>query len=206
MLTHSQIWDAIDALAKRHGISTSNLARRAGLDPTTFNRSKRIGVGGHPRWPSTESIAKVLAATGSSVEEFLSIMTSRAQAGRRIPFRVMNASLAETLDQTGHPVAGLWEEIEFPDLPDTPLFALEVRGAAHVPAYRDGTILIAAPDVELRRGDRILVIDKRGAAHIAALDSQSATHLHCTTLAGQPMPAWIIRDLRAVSRIIWASQ
>ncbi len=64
MLSHDQIWGAIDALAERYRMSPSGLAKRAGLDPTTFNRSKRVGADGRERWPSTESLAKVLAATG----------------------------------------------------------------------------------------------------------------------------------------------
>ena len=42
MLTHAQIWTALDRLAARSGLSASGLAKRSGLDPTTFNRSKRI--------------------------------------------------------------------------------------------------------------------------------------------------------------------
>ena len=63
-LTHKQIWDGIDGLATRHSLSPSGLAKLAGLDPTTFNKSKRADAG-KLRWPSTESIAKVLHATGS---------------------------------------------------------------------------------------------------------------------------------------------
>ena len=57
MLTHDQIWNAIDRLAARAGLSPSALAKRAGLDPTTFNKSKRITPDGRERWPSTESVA-----------------------------------------------------------------------------------------------------------------------------------------------------
>ena len=63
-----QVWAALDRLVARAGLSPSGLARRAGLDPTTFNRSKRITSGGRERWPSTESLAKALAATGSSMD------------------------------------------------------------------------------------------------------------------------------------------
>ena len=54
MLTHAQIWTALDRLAERAGLSPSGLARKAGLDPTTFNKSKRITGDGRERWPSTE--------------------------------------------------------------------------------------------------------------------------------------------------------
>jgi hypothetical protein len=54
MLTHGQVWAALDRLAERAGLSPSGLARRPGLDPTTFNKSKRITPDGRERWPSTE--------------------------------------------------------------------------------------------------------------------------------------------------------
>ena len=42
MLTHGKIWTAIDALASRYGLLPSGLAKRAGLDVTAFNPSKRV--------------------------------------------------------------------------------------------------------------------------------------------------------------------
>src|ERR1700750_3063168 len=79
MLTHPQIWRAIDALAARHGMSPSGLARLAGLDPTTFNKSKRGAANGKLRWPSTESLAKVLSATGASLDEFVALVSETGQ-------------------------------------------------------------------------------------------------------------------------------
>jgi phage repressor protein C with HTH and peptisase S24 domain len=70
MFTHAQIWNAIDALAKDQKLSASGLARLAGLDPTAFNKSKRLSANGKPRWPSTESISKILSATNKTLEEF----------------------------------------------------------------------------------------------------------------------------------------
>ena len=71
MLKHGDVWRAIDRLAAKYDMSPSGLARRAGLDPTTFNKSKRITKEGKQRWPSTESISKILAATGASLAEFV---------------------------------------------------------------------------------------------------------------------------------------
>ena len=73
MLTHAQIWSAIDRLAARAGLSPSGLAKKAGLDPTTFNKSKRITPEGRARWPSTESVSKSLAATGATIEQFVAL-------------------------------------------------------------------------------------------------------------------------------------
>jgi len=80
---HESVWGAIDALAARHGLSPSGLARKAGLDATAFNPSKRHGNDNRPRWPSTESIAKVLAATGESLDTFVGL----AQRTEKIPAR-----------------------------------------------------------------------------------------------------------------------
>ena len=74
MLSHDRIWAAIDRLAERYGMSASGLARKSGLDATSFNRSKRTSPDGRDRWPSTESVAKVLRATGASLDEFMRLI------------------------------------------------------------------------------------------------------------------------------------
>ena len=71
-LSHAKLWKALDALARREGASPSGLARRAGLDATSFNPSKRFGPGQppRPRWPSTESLMQVLATADLSLGAF----------------------------------------------------------------------------------------------------------------------------------------
>ena len=69
MFSHAQVWSAIDALAQQNEISVSRLARIAGLDPTTFNKSKRTAQDGRLRWPSTESLSKIMAATGMEFDQ-----------------------------------------------------------------------------------------------------------------------------------------
>src|ERR1700761_8965056 len=86
-LTHEQVWDALDTLAEEHDMSASGLAKASGLDPTTFNKSKRVGPDGRPRWPSTESIAKALTAAGATIEEFVSYIGARK--GRGLPKRMV---------------------------------------------------------------------------------------------------------------------
>jgi phage repressor protein C with HTH and peptisase S24 domain len=70
-MTHDDIWSAIEKFATEHGMSCSGLARSSGLDPTTFNRSKRWSKFGQPRWPSTASIAKILSSTGQKIDDFV---------------------------------------------------------------------------------------------------------------------------------------
>lgn len=85
MLSHDRVWAAIDALAERYSLSASGLAKLAGLDSTAFNKSKRLSADGRPRWPSTESLAKVIEATGATLDDFVALVESgiATQAGRR---------------------------------------------------------------------------------------------------------------------------
>lgn len=69
-MTHNSIWFAIERFAADHNLSCSGLAKNSGLDATTFNKSKRWSREGQPRWPSTQSIAKILSATNSNIFEF----------------------------------------------------------------------------------------------------------------------------------------
>src|SRR5687767_15472332 len=106
MLTHSDIWNAVDRLAARAGLSASGLAKRAGLDPTTFNKSKRITPGGRARWPSTESVAKSLAATGIGIDAFVGLISDGAvAASRTVPLiGLAEAGRGGYLDDAGFPV------------------------------------------------------------------------------------------------------
>src|ERR1700716_206818 len=85
ILTHGHVWTALDRLAERAGLSASGLAKKSGLDPTTFNKSKRITPYGRERWPSTESVAKALAATNSSIDTFVALIGDSARTVQAVP-------------------------------------------------------------------------------------------------------------------------
>src|ERR1044071_960850 len=111
MLRHQDIWAAIDRLAAAYGMTASGLARKAGLDPTTFNRSKRIAADGRLRWPSTESIAKVLDATGAPLDEFMTFVagTGWSAPRRRIPLLgLAQAGAGGFFDDAGFPIGNGW--------------------------------------------------------------------------------------------------
>src|SRR5579885_1962161 len=116
MLTHSQIWGALDRLAARAKLTPSGLAKKAGLDPTTFNKSKRITPEGRPRWPSTESVARALAATNTKVETFMGLLTDGGKAvGSNVPLIGFGqAGAGGYFDDGGFPVGKGWEEVAFP--------------------------------------------------------------------------------------------
>ncbi|MCL2758555.1 MAG: hypothetical protein FWE64_04565 [Alphaproteobacteria bacterium] len=78
-MTHDDIWGAIEQFAASRQLSCSGLAKKGGLDPTTFNKSKRWSKFGQPRWPSMGSIAKILLAADSNIEEFTRFMAGRKE-------------------------------------------------------------------------------------------------------------------------------
>ena len=70
MDSHQRVWNAIDAMAWKAGLTPCGLAKAAGMDATVFNRSKRVDPRGRPRWPSVETIQKILDATGTTWPAF----------------------------------------------------------------------------------------------------------------------------------------
>lgn len=209
MLSHADIWQAIDRLAARNGLTASGLARRSGLDPTTFNRSKRATRDGKPRWPSTESIAKVLLATNSSLFDFVRLIDRGAGGGvRRIPMLGYAQAGAEgTFDERGRPVLSGWDEIAFPDIEDPALYALEISGDSMAPVYRDGDIIIVSPQAPVRHGDRVVVRTTKGEVMAKELQRRSATRVEFASLnPSAPDLSLAAEDVAWIARIIWASQ
>lgn len=210
MLTHSEIWQAIDTLAREHGLSPSGLARRAGLDPTTFNKSKRMTREGKARWPSTESIAKILRATGASIEEFVGYLGAGGirRVVQRIPvIGYTQAGERGYFDDAGYPTGSGWDEVEFPSIGDQHAFALEVSGDSMLPVYRDGDLVIVSPAAGVRRGDRVVVRTVEGEVMAKELARQSALKVELVSLnpehPDRTLPA---EQIAWMHRIVWASQ
>jgi phage repressor protein C with HTH and peptisase S24 domain len=207
MLTHADVWRAIDRLAEQHGLSTSGLARKAGLDPTTFNKSKRSTADGRLRWPSTESIAKVLEATGSSLADLVGL-TEGPRAGRRLPLlHLGDPGRQPPFDAAGDPSGPAWDAIEFPQLDDPRAFALEIAGDGQLPAYRDGDVLVVAPSVPARRGDRVVLRTRAGDLALGTLARQTATRIDLVPFpAGAEIRGYEPSDVAWIARIRWVCQ
>lgn len=210
MLTHADIWLAIDTLAREHGLSPSGLARRAGLDPTTFNKSKRITREGKARWPSTESISKILQATGAGVDEFVGYIL--AEGGGRISQRLPVIGYAQAgeegyFDDAGYPTGSGWDEVEFPGVTDVNAYALEVSGESMVPVYRDGDLLIVSPAAGIRRGDRVVVKTVDGEVMAKELQRQSALKVELVSVNAVHADRTLrTEDVAWIHRVIWVSQ
>jgi phage repressor protein C with HTH and peptisase S24 domain len=208
MLTHAQIWNALDRLAARAKLSPSGLAKRAGLDPTTFNRSKRITPDGRARWPSTESVAKALAATGTGVETFVSLISDSTRAAQAVPLiGFAEAGAGGYFDDGGFPVGKGWDEIAFPAVNDEHAYALEISGDSMLPAYRDGDVIIVSPAAPVRRGDRVVVRTKEGEVLAKELKRQTNKMIELKSLnATHPERTFALEDVLWIARIVWASQ
>ncbi len=217
MFSHSAIWDAIDALAKRHGLSVSGLARLSGLDATAFNPSKRVGKDGRERWPSTESIAKILQSTEEDYDQFMSgggflhVETSNSAApasNYTVPLLgLAQAGAGGFFDPAGYPLGQGWEEVSFPGAEPGSTYALEVTGDSMTPAYRNGDILIISPSEQLRRGDRVVVrtIDGEVTAKILYRRTSKLVELHSLNPEHSPRTLKN-QEIDWIARILWASQ
>jgi phage repressor protein C with HTH and peptisase S24 domain len=208
LLTHEQIWSALDRLAERAGLSASGLARNAGLDPTTFNKSKRITADGRERWPSTESLAKALTATNASIETFVQLIGDGAPPAASVPLLGLAAAGQRgNFDENGHPTGKAWDEAALPAVDDEHAFALEISGEALAPAYRDGDVVLVSPGTTIRRGDRIVVKARDGEIMIGELKRRTAKTLEFSALgAAAGDRAMAAAEVEWIARIVWARQ
>ncbi|HEX8165393.1 MAG TPA: helix-turn-helix transcriptional regulator [Beijerinckiaceae bacterium] len=210
MLSHDRIWAAIDQLAERYGMSASGLARKSGLDATSFNRSKRTSPDGRDRWPSTESVAKVLRATGASLDEFLRLIEpDLGKSKTMIPLIGMaQAGTGRFFTDEGMPTGGPgWEEVEFPDLSTEKVFALEVQGDSMEPLYRDGDVLIVSPTANVRKGDRVVVRTTGGEVTAKEIKRKTAKSVELRALnAEHPDRTIPTSEIAWMARVMWARQ
>lgn len=210
---HMDIWAAVDRLAREKGLSASGLARKAGLDPTTFNPSKRVTKEGKARWPSTESLAKILDATGTTMTDFVRLMSGDAAGAgppptRRLPAVALQQAHAPGLfDGAGFPVGGEWDEVDFPGLDDRHAYAIEVHDASLAPTYRDGDVLIVSPGASIRRHDRVVLKATSGKIAFGHLERRSNQRITLRAFTdGASELVFKVAEVSWLARIVWTSQ
>lgn len=211
MFSHKQVWAAIDTIAERYGYSASGLSKKSGLDPTSFNPSKRNGPDGRPRWPTTESIARVLVASGASVEEFTDLLTGRkGQPPRRKQIPLLGLAKAGKggyFDDSGFPAGSSWDEIDVPGVTDLNAYALEITGDSMQPVYREGDRIIVSPSATVRKGDRVVVRTNDGQVMAKILQRQTSRTLELASFnPSHANKSFEMKDIDWVARIMWASQ
>lgn len=216
MLSHESVWAAIDALAQRYSMSASGLARRAGLDSTAFNKSKRLSSDGRPRWPSTESIAKIIEATNASFEEFVGLVESRPlNGGKSHPVRsstvpligFAQAGAGGYFDDAGFPAGEGWDLVELPAQSSEGSYALQVQGDSMLPLYRHGDVLVVQPSARVRKGDRVVVKTAAGEVMAKVLARRTTGAIDLVSLNPEhPDRQLAVAEIVWMARIVWASQ
>jgi phage repressor protein C with HTH and peptisase S24 domain len=207
-MQHGDVWRAIDALAAKRGLSASGLARAAGLDPTTFNKSKRQAPDGKPRWPSTESVSRALTAADANWDEFAALLTGQAGgAGRAIPIVGMARAGADGFFYEARFPVGAEETVRFPGLGEDRVYALEISGDSMEPTYRAGDVVIVQPGAPVRRGDRVVVRTRAGEVMAKMLGRRNDQMVELVSLNAAHAPRELpSADVDWIARIVWASQ
>lgn len=206
---HTAVWTGLDKLARRHGLSASALAKRGGLDPTSFNMSKRVSPDGKRRWPSTESIARVLVSVGDTFTDFVGLMgmPTTSPTGAQVP--LVSVHNGGAIDENGN-VTGDVDHIQFgatlPNGQTGPLIGIEISGDDYAPVYEDGTILMIALKVDYRRGDRVVVRTKDGSLVIGVVQRMTATRMELKPMSGRDAETITADQISWIARIVWASQ
>ena len=218
-MTHDDVWNAIDALAQSRSMSVSRLARNAGLDPTTFNRSKRVSADGRLRWPSTESIAKVLVVTGVTLEDMMALGASKGTAGGtaddladapplRVPvIGIAHAGHTDHMAPDGTIKGTDWSWLEMPRPSRAPTVGFTVEGGSMLPLYRDGDTLIVSLNDPVSAGDRVVVRTREGDVLVKELACDRDRIVLVTPGDDDAGTVSYARDEVAwLARIRWASQ
>jgi phage repressor protein C with HTH and peptisase S24 domain len=211
MLTHKQVWNAIDTIAERYGYSASGLAKKSGLDPTSFNPSKRNGPDGRPRWPTMESISRLLQASGASMEEFSDLLIGRRGQPpklRQIPLLgLAKAGKGGFFDDSGFPAGNGWDEIDVPGVTDPNAYALEITGDSMMPVYSEGDIIIVSPSATVRKGDRVVVRLNDGQVMAKIMQRQTSKTVELASFnPNHALKTLDMKDVDWIGRIMWASQ
>lgn len=207
MFSHSDIWDALDRLALHMSTSPSGLAKQAGLDPTTFNKSKRQS-GAKQRWPSTESLSKVLSVVEMSFEDFARFAGGMPHRGPAIPFtEFMLTEMESFFDNFGVPKGGGWDDVRVPDLQSGGVYALEIACDSMSPLFRPGDKILVAPHEAIRSGDRVVVKTIDGVIMARELFKQTTHKVELISLNPEYDDLILLKkDVHWMARIVWVSQ
>ena len=206
-MRYEQVWAAVDNLAKANGLSPSGLAKKAGLDSTTFNKSKRVRPDGKKRWPSLESINKILLACNMNFEQFynLGFEDVNTEVLSAIPYIKMSKLRSfDKMYQNSFDTAE-WGKIRFPDSADN-LYAVSVDTKKYAPVFLPSTMLVVSKNSEVRRGDKVLMALKNNKVMIMEFVKRTPKTVELNSILDIEEEMEVdIKDIKTINRIVWAS-
>lgn len=202
-MQHGDIWRGLDELAARFGLSTSGLARLAGLDATAFNKSKRQSKDGRLRWPTTESISRVLAAVNVDFAEFALLVTGGA--GRQVPvLRQDSASEGDTFEADGAlkrdpQRGGVTANLDL----NADAYLFEITEDDYAPRYRKGDQILVAPGATLKADDHALLMTADNQICLARVAGTSLGNDTSFTNLADEANTYSTSGLKWASKIVW---
>lgn len=207
-MKYETVWSAVDNLAKSMGLSPSGLAKKSGLDATTFNKSKRKRPDGKNRWPSLDSLNKVLEFCNLTFDEFYKFgdADNANEKLNAIPYLKISAIAQSdcckdnSLDTSG------WDMFCFPD-GNNSLYALEIDTSDYAPLYKFGTLIILTKNSEIRRNDRVAIFKNDATVGLYEFIHRKPKTVELASLNQPEVIISIdIEEIKFLHRIVWASQ
>jgi phage repressor protein C with HTH and peptisase S24 domain len=204
MFTHDDIWRLVDRLARRQNISASALAKRAKLDVTSFNRSKRTLSNGKDRWPSTHSLSKILEATETDLSELPALLGKGAAMPQRLPSLPLSALSLDQIDDKGRPAGRDWRMTAFTEKGDPDSLAFRVTDDSMAPVYRNGELLIVTRIQRSAPGQRLVIFMRDGTVLVREMTGRPPRGLALKPVNGVGKGQTVVRrDIRWLYRIRW---
>jgi hypothetical protein len=157
MISQETFWGVFDEIAKRNGIALSAMSVQTGLDKTSLLPSKRHH-NGEMRWPSTETLARVLNGMGMTERELAEILAGNAITTYTtgVPATTMSRLISKkAFNDNGERKLDAWEVVDLP-IADSDTWVVMVD--RHQPDIRDNAQVMVSDKSEIRPGDRVLVV------------------------------------------------
>lgn len=206
-MKYETIWNSVDKLARSKGLSPSGLAKLAGLDATTFNKSKRIRPDGKKRWPSLDSVNKLLEVCNISFEQFYNLGCDEEETeSGTIPFIKLSQLGNNPQIEDKFLKTSTWNKVIFPDAREI-FYAAEIDTNDYLPLYRNGSMIILSGNSDIRKGDRVAIFLENNKLILKEFVRRTPAHLVVTDLNNPKDEDNIaIAGVKLINRILWASQ
>lgn len=197
-MKYKNIWDAVDKLAEVNGLSPSGLAKKAGLDSTTFNKSKRVRTDGKNRFPSLDSIYKITSACNVSFDDFMAMTENEVKIEPSNSIAYIKYSNGKSVALTGNAL------MQFPESKND-IYAMQIDSKTTI--YEENSIIIISKNSDIRTGDRIAIFTNDKKIHLGKFIRKTQKEIEIFGLNINDEQINIdIKKIMKIDRILWASQ